>query len=70
VSRFKEARERANMTQEELADAVGTSKSYIWQIETGRREPRVTFALKLAEAVGATVETMFDTETSYHDSKD
>ena len=67
MSKFKEARERANMTQEELADAVGTSKSYIWQIESGKREPRVTFAMKLAEALGLTVEEIFDTETDYHD---
>lgn len=67
MGKFKAAREAANMTQEELADAVGTSKSYIWQIETGRREPRVTFAMKLAAALGVAVEDMFDTETEYHE---
>lgn len=67
MGKFKEAREKANMTQEELADAVGTSKSYIWQIETGKREPRVTFAMKIAEALGVAVEDMFDTETDYNE---
>ncbi|MBK7885849.1 MAG: helix-turn-helix transcriptional regulator [Bacteroidetes bacterium] len=33
---LKEARKEANMTQEELADKVGTKKSYISRLENGK----------------------------------
>ena len=33
---LKEARKEANMTQEQLADKVGTKKSYISRLENGK----------------------------------
>lgn len=33
------AREQANETLDEAAAALGTSKSYVWELESGRSQP-------------------------------
>ena len=38
---IEEARKKANMTQAELAEKIGTNKSYISRVETGKTEPKV-----------------------------
>jgi len=44
------------MTQSELAEKVGSNKSYISRIETGRTEPRVSTFYRIATALGHSVE--------------
>ena len=39
---IEQARKEAKMTQTELAEKVGSNKSYISRIETGRTEPKVS----------------------------
>ena len=39
---IEEARKKANMTQAELAEKIGTNKSYISRVETGKTEPKVS----------------------------
>ena len=41
---IEEARKKAKMTQEELAKKIGTNKSYISRVETGKTEPKVTMS--------------------------
>lgn len=53
---IEEARKNAKMTQEELAVKVGTHKSYISRVETGRTEPKVSTFYKIAAALGMSVE--------------
>jgi transcriptional regulator with XRE-family HTH domain len=62
MTKLQDARKKANMTLEELAEAAGTSKDYVWQLETGRREPKVSLALKIADALGYSVEELFNKE--------
>lgn len=37
---IEEARKKANMTQAELAEKIGTNKSYISRVETGKQSLR------------------------------
>lgn len=49
-------RKKANMTQQELAERIGTNKSYISRVETGRTEPKVSTFYRIASALGLAVE--------------
>jgi ribosome-binding protein aMBF1 (putative translation factor) len=47
------ARERAGLTQRELAQEMGTSQATIWRLERGRRSPSVKTLRKMAEVTGS-----------------
>lgn len=49
---LKEARERAGLTQAQLADQAGVAQPVISAYETGRREPSFPMLVKLVEATG------------------
>ena len=53
---IEDARKNANMTQAELAERIGTNKSYISRVETGRTEPKVSTFYRIAAALGLAVE--------------
>ena len=53
---IEDARKKANITQEELAARIGTNKSYISRVETGRTEPKVSTFYRIIAALGLTVE--------------
>jgi DNA-binding XRE family transcriptional regulator len=53
---IEQARKDAKMTQSELAEKVGSNKSYISRIETGRTEPKVSTFYRIASALGLSVE--------------
>lgn len=58
--KLRTARLEKNLTQEQLAAIAGyKSKSAINMIEKGVNQPPVTVALKIAEAVGKSVEYLF-----------
>lgn len=46
---LKEARKKAGLTQEELAEKVGTTKSYISKIENNVKEARISTLKKIVE---------------------
>jgi len=48
----KQARERARMTQRELAAAAGVRASHIAYIENARRKPSISLISRLAETLG------------------
>ena len=48
------------MTQQELADRVGVSRQTVISIERGRFRPTVELALRLARALGVSVESLFE----------
>jgi len=59
-NRVREVREQNNrMTQQALAEQVGVSRQTIIAIETGRYQPSLEVALKIAAAFNATVESLF-----------
>jgi putative transcriptional regulator len=56
---LKETRSKNNLTQEELANAVGVTRQTIIAIEKGKFGPTVTLALALARELHVTVEELF-----------
>lgn len=53
---IEQARKEAHMTQAELAEKIGTNKSYISRVETGKTEPKVSTFYRIVGALGLTVE--------------
>ncbi len=53
-------REWRGLTQEELARKVGSSKSYVSQLETRRRMPGVKTLRRIAEALDVPVELLME----------
>ena len=45
---IKEAREKAKMTQHQIADAVGVSRAYYADVERGRYTPSLKLLSRLA----------------------
>lgn len=58
MSALKQFRERAKLTQQELADAVGTSQPQIRRLEAGERKLTKEWAERLAPALGIGAETL------------
>lgn len=62
-------REKAGLTQEELASRIGVTQSSIAYYESGKREPSTKTAIKIARYFGVSVEWIFfthhDNQTSY-----
>ncbi len=57
--RLRRARERARLSQAELADRAGVSRQLIGSAEAGRHAPAVNTALRIAGVLGESVETLF-----------
>jgi putative transcriptional regulator len=55
----KSAREDAGLTQVSLAKAVATSRQHLQRIESGRMTPTVYLAMRIANAVGRSVQELF-----------
>lgn len=56
---LKSERERAGLTQAALAERVGVSRKTINTVENGVFTPSATLAIKLAQALGLSVEQLF-----------
>jgi putative transcriptional regulator len=64
VSRLKEIRSAAGLTQAELAERVGVSRKTINTVENGVFVPSTILALKLGRALGCPVEALFQLVTA------
>lgn len=51
-----DARKEAGMTQSELAEKIGTDKSYISRVERGLTIPSISTFYRMVSAMGLTVE--------------
>lgn len=56
ATQLKNARKSLNMTQEVLAERVGTKKSNISRFESGRYNPSLDFLVKVADSLGKQVQ--------------
>ncbi len=63
-NRVRWARERAGITQAELARRAGLERSNLALVESGRRVPSVTTLLRVARALGVPVDALIDVEAS------
>lgn len=61
---IKAARNRAKITQAELADRCGLATITIRQYESGKREPRMEQLSRIADALGISVGTLLRQEPS------
>ena len=52
VQQLKDARKAQDMTQEVLAERVGTKKSNISRFESGKYNPSLDFLIKVAGSLG------------------
>lgn len=52
-------REAAGMTQEQVAESIGVSRSYYGHIETGTRNPTYGLAQRISELFNVTVGSIF-----------
>lgn len=64
VSRLKEHREAAGLSQAELAEAVGVRRETVARLEAGRYNPSLKLAMDLAERLGVTVYDLFSFQES------
>ncbi|WP_028100787.1 helix-turn-helix transcriptional regulator [Pseudoduganella violaceinigra] len=62
LTTMKTHRATHDLTQEDLAQLVGVTRKSINAIEAGRMVPSTLLALKLARALGVTVEALFRLE--------
>lgn len=56
---MKDCREKAGLTQERLAEAVGLSQETISQYENGTRVPNVIVAKKIASVLNEPLDNIF-----------
>lgn len=62
--RIKELRKEKGFTQKELSDRSNVSQGKICEYETGKVLPRIDTALKLATALGCTLDQLMESELS------
>ena len=58
-NRLRELREAKGLTQAQLADLIGVSRKTVNTVENGVFVPSTVVALKLARALGSSVEDLF-----------
>lgn len=58
-TKIKELRKQHKLSQEELADAVGTTRQTITSIETGKYVASLPLAYKIARYFGLHIEEVF-----------
>ena len=65
-NRLRVLRAERNWSQAELADALGVSRQTINAIETGKYDPSLPLAFKIAQVFSAAIEAIFipDEESS------
>jgi putative transcriptional regulator len=58
--------DRDEMTQQQLADAVGVTRQTINAIELGKYSPSLEIAFRIAAALGASLEQVFQFQDEFH----
>jgi putative transcriptional regulator len=58
-NRLEELRKKAGITQEMLADSLEVSRQTIGSLESGRYNPSILLAFKIARFFGVTIEEIF-----------
>lgn len=59
INKLRELRNQHQMTQEYLAEQVGVSRQTIISIESGRYNPSILLAYKIARAFNLSIEDVF-----------
>ena len=59
-NRLRELRQAAGLSQAALGETLGVSRQTVIAIETGRYDPSLKLALRIARQFGQQVEEVFD----------
>lgn len=59
MNKIKEFRKRKNLSQSDISKQLGIKQNTFSQWETGERTPNVLQAIRLAEMLETTVESLF-----------
>lgn len=59
ISNLKKYRQLAELTQEELANAVGVRRETIIRLEAAKYNPSLKLAIDISRVVGAGIEDIF-----------
>lgn len=59
VTKIKEFREKARLTQADLAEKVGARRETIVHLENGKYNPSLKLAMDIAKVFDVTVEELF-----------
>jgi transcriptional regulator with XRE-family HTH domain len=64
IQRFPEKlrtlRERQNMSQRDLAKAIGFSQGHVYFVETGKRQPSAAFVFQVAQFFGVSTDQLLN----------
>jgi len=60
-------RKELNLTQDDIAEKVGTSKQMVSMYELGKRSPKIGMANKFAEALGTTLDELLGIEDGFEE---
>lgn len=58
--KLEKARQKQDLTYQEVADYIGKSKPYTWKMLTGKVTLRREYAEKIAELMGLDIETLLE----------
>lgn len=61
--RMKIARVECDMTQEQLADAVGVTRQTIGLIEAGKYNPSISLCIEICKALNKSLDDLFWSES-------
>jgi len=59
MNKIKDYRQKANMSQVELAKRAQISRPHLSNIENGEAQPTIDVALRIADALGVPVSSIF-----------
>lgn len=65
-NRVREIRTERNLSQADVAEALGVSRQTVISIERGRYSPSLPLAFKIAHLFDLTVDEMFDATKEDH----
>ncbi len=69
LNNIKQHRARCNLTQQQLADAVGVSRQTILFVEKGQYVPSTLLAFKIARRLGMSVDQLFELQEHAEDEE-
>jgi len=59
-NKVKELRKKRGWTQDELGERLGISRQSVHSIETGKYDPSLPLAFRIADIFGASLDKIFD----------
>jgi putative transcriptional regulator len=65
-NRLRELRSQRNLSQADVAEALGVSRQTVISIERGRYSPSLPLAFKIAHLFDSTVDEVFDEAKEDH----